>query len=338
MHQDLDLARRTIESDHQINQLEIDTDEACLLLLARRQPMASDLRLITTALKLVTDLERIGDLCVNVCERVVELGHDVPLRPYVDFDVMGTAVGEMVSEALDAFMTRDAVRAEGVIETDTTIDAYYTQTFRELLTHMMEDPRTIQAATRLQSIAKYFERIGDHATNVAEEVVFMVKGRDIRHLGKLAAPEPERSPRGVVFISTHNSARSQMAEGWARSLMPTGVRVASAGTRPASEINRYAIRVMREVGIDISSRHPKRLDQVLMDEIDVVVNLSEEKVHLVSNHLKLESWPIPDPTNAAGSERDILAEFRRVRDDLRARIEQFAAAHLPQPEATIDGA
>ena len=110
------------------------------------------------------------------------------------------------------------------------------QTFRELLTHMMEDPRNIQAATKLQSIAKYLERMGDHATNLAEEVVFMVEGSDIRHPGKLEEPVLDPFPLGILFVSTHNAARSQMAEAWARSLLPVGVRVASAGLRPAREM------------------------------------------------------------------------------------------------------
>jgi phosphate transport system protein len=323
-HQNLDLARRMIEFDRQINHLEVDIDEACLYLLARRQPMASDLRFITTAMKLVTDLERIGDLGVNICERVLELGLDAPLRPYVDFDTMGQAVREMVSEALDAFVTRDAPRAEQVTRDDKRVDAYYAQTFRELLTHMMEDPRNIQAGTRLQAVGKYLERMGDHATNLAEEVIFMVKGNDIRHRGKLAEPEADELPRGVLFVSAHNAARSQMAEGWARQLFPVGVRVASAGLEPARRVNRFAVRVMREVGIDIASRQPKQLDRVALEEIDVVVNLSDEKIHLVTDHIKLESWPITDPTAAARGEHDVLEEFRKVRDELRARIEEMA--------------
>src|SRR3954454_17780154 len=180
-----ELARRMIEFDHQINRLEVDTDELCLRILAKRQPVASDLRLIATALKLVTDLERIGDLGVNICERVIELNAEPPLKPYVDMPNMAREVQEMLHEALDAFVAADADRAQRVIVRDRNVDAYYTQIFRELLTYMMEDPRNIFRASRLQSIAKYLERIGDHATNLGELTVFMVKGKDIRHVGKL---------------------------------------------------------------------------------------------------------------------------------------------------------
>jgi phosphate transport system protein len=182
---DSTLAEQMIAADRKINQLEMEVDELCMQVLARRQPVASDLRFLTTALKLVTDLERIGDLGVNISERVLELNGEPPLKPYVDMPNMAREVQEMLHEGLDAFVASDVERAQRVIARDRTVDAYYTQIFRELLTYMMEDPRNIFRATRLQSIAKYLERIGDHATNLGELVVFMVKGKDIRHAGKL---------------------------------------------------------------------------------------------------------------------------------------------------------
>jgi len=185
LERDTVLATRMIAFDRKINQMEVDIDELCMLILARRQPVASDLRFITMALKLVTDLERIGDLGVNISERVMELNEEPQLKPYVDLPRMADEVQAMLREALDAFVAGDPDRAQAVIERDQTVDAYYTQVFRELLTYMMEDTHNIYRATRLQSIAKYLERIGDHATNLAEMVVFMVKGKDIRHTGKL---------------------------------------------------------------------------------------------------------------------------------------------------------
>ena len=147
------LAEEMILFDKKINQLELEIDELCMQVLARRQPVASDLRFITMALKLVTDLERIGDLGVNISERVVELNAEPPLKPYVDLPNMAREVQEMLHEALDAFVAADADRAQRVIVRDRNIDAYYTQIFRELLTYMMEDPRNIFRASRLQSIA-----------------------------------------------------------------------------------------------------------------------------------------------------------------------------------------
>jgi phosphate transport system protein len=181
---DTALAEQMIAFDKKINQLELEIDEHCMQILARRQPVASDLRFITMALKLVVDLERIGDLGVNISERVIELNAEPPLKPYVDTPNMAREVQEMLHEALDAFVAADADRAQHVIVRDRNVDAYYTQIFRELLTYMMEDPRNIFRATRLQSIAKYLERIGDHVTNLGEMVVFMVKGKDIRHGGR----------------------------------------------------------------------------------------------------------------------------------------------------------
>jgi len=143
--------------------------------------VASDLRFITIALKIVTDLERIGDLGVNICERVVELNQEPPLKPYTSLQMMAEAAQGMLREALDAFVAGDVERAQQVLTRDKIVDDYYGQIFRELLTYMMEDPRNIYRATRLQSVAKYLERIGDHATNLAEMVVYLVKGTDIRH-------------------------------------------------------------------------------------------------------------------------------------------------------------
>src|ERR1044072_488680 len=200
---DSELARRMIEYDHQINRLEIEIDDLCLRILAKRQPVASDLRLITTALKLVTDLERIGDACVNICERVVELNMEPILKPYVDLPRMAETV------------QADRERAREVMERDRAVDAYYGQIFRELLTYMMEDPRNIYRAVRAQSIAKYLERIGDHATNLAEMVIFMVLGKDVRHMGSMVDQAEGRMPRGIVFLCRRNAARGQMAEGLA---------------------------------------------------------------------------------------------------------------------------
>ena len=194
VERDSELADKTLYIDRQINRLELEVDDLCLRVLARRQPVASDLRFITMALKVVTDLERMGDLGVNICERVVELNEEPPLKPYVEVVNMAEAAQEMLREALDAFVAGDADRATAIIERDSKVDAYYVTIFRELLTYMMENPRNIFRATRVQSIAKYIERIADHSTNVAEMVVFMVRGKDIRHVGKLERRVQSRPP------------------------------------------------------------------------------------------------------------------------------------------------
>jgi phosphate transport system protein len=328
---DSQLADRTIESDHEINRLEMETDDLCLRILARRQPVASDLRGITIVMKMVTDLERIGDLGVNICERVIELNAEPPLKPYVDLPKMAEVAQAMVREALDAFVSRDPERAQRVIDRDRTVDAYYAQIFRELLTYMMEDPRNIFRATRVQSIAKYLERVGDHATNLAEMVIFMVKGKDIRHLSRLETPSGSRVPHGVLFVCEKNSARSQMAEGWARKFLPAGVRIWSAGALPAEAVHPLAVEVMREAGVDISGQRPKPIVEVPLGDVDTVVTLGQQAEAPLTASVaskewhRREVWDMQDATLAGGSREANLTRFRRVRDEIRTRVAQLMA-------------
>ena len=182
LERDSKLAETTIVADRLVNRMEVELDGLCLQILARRQPVASDLRFITLVLKVVTDLERIADLGVNICERVLELNTEPQLKPYVDIPHMGREAQSMLREVLDAFVAKDAERARKVIDRDQVVDALYAQVFRELLTFMMESAHNVYRATRLQSIAKYLERMADHTTNLAEMVIFMVDGQDVRHL------------------------------------------------------------------------------------------------------------------------------------------------------------
>jgi phosphate transport system protein len=178
---DRTLARSTMALDDQVDGLELHIDELCLKVLARRQPVASDLRFVTTTLKLVTDLERIGDLGVNICERVVELEAAPPSSMSEPIQRIAVAAHGMLRDALDAFVEGDARKAQAVVERDRIVDAYYAQLFPELVSYMMAAPENVSWATRLQSIGKCLERIADHATNLAEMVVFMVEGQDVRH-------------------------------------------------------------------------------------------------------------------------------------------------------------
>jgi phosphate transport system protein len=177
-----DVARKVIEDDDSINTLEVEIDEFCLKLLALRQPAARDLRFITTAIKINYDLERIGDMAVNICERVLELNQESQLKPYIDLPTMANIVQTMVKESLDAFVKEDVQLALKVTQDDEKVDSYLDQIFRELLTYMMQDARTISRATRLLFISKNLERMADHAVNIAELVIFMVEGKIIRHI------------------------------------------------------------------------------------------------------------------------------------------------------------
>jgi phosphate transport system protein len=196
---DTPLAQATMRLDRRINRLECEVDELAMRILAIRQPVASDLRFITTALKIVTDLERVGDLCVNICERVIELNEEPPLQlaprapgaegpgpwgsegPVGDLTTLADEAIAVVHEALDALVARDVDKATALLQRDAAIDEHYARIFHHLLALMASDPASIYRATRVQSIAKYLERIADHAMNIAETVVFLVKGTDIRH-------------------------------------------------------------------------------------------------------------------------------------------------------------
>jgi phosphate transport system protein len=188
VRRDSELARETIARDHVVNRMDVEIDELCIRLLALHQPTARDLRLITTGLKITTDLERVGDLAVNICERTVELNEEPQLKPLIDIPHMAAIAQRMLRESLDAFLRDDPELALHVCAADDTIDHLNDQLCRELLTYMAENPQTVSRAVRLSFVAKYLERIADHATNIAEMVVFMVKGTSIRHL----APVPEK--------------------------------------------------------------------------------------------------------------------------------------------------
>lgn len=176
-----EIAQEVIKNDDIINAKEVEIDEFCLKLLALRQPAAKDLRFITTAIKINYDLERIGDMAVNICERVLELNQEPQLKPYIDLPRMSETVEMMVKESLDAFVREDVELALKVTKDDEIVDQLLDQIFRELLTYMIENPKTISRATRILFIAKYLERMADHAVNIAELVIFMVEGKIIRH-------------------------------------------------------------------------------------------------------------------------------------------------------------
>lgn len=177
-----DLARSVIADDHQVNTYDVEIDEECARLLALHHPTAGDLRFITTAMKISTDLERISDLAEDICERALELGEEPPLEPSGDIPAMSDLARTMLTQALDAFVNRNAALARAVVRSDASVDELTGRIFRDALSSMIREPQTITRAIRITFIAKYIERIADHATNVAEMVVYMVEGKMIRHL------------------------------------------------------------------------------------------------------------------------------------------------------------
>jgi phosphate transport system protein len=177
-HEPLD---HVLSGDEPINDLHMELDDRCFKLLALHQPMAADLRVIVAAVKINTDLERVGDLAVNIAEAAKRYLQHPPVKPLIDIPRMGELAQKMLRDALDAFVRRDMALAEAVLAADDTLDALKSQIFRELLTYMLQAPETIEPSLDLILISRHLERIGDHATNVAEDVIFILSARDVRH-------------------------------------------------------------------------------------------------------------------------------------------------------------
>jgi len=174
-------AREVLKNEENINLLDVEVDEICMRLLALRQPMAGDLRFITSAMKISSDLERMGDLAVNVAEQALELAKLPLLKPLIDIPRMARLAQAMVRDSINAFINRDEDLARDVCVRDDEVDALDDQIFRELLTFMMEDPHTVQRAVSLILVSRNLERLADHATNIGEDVIYMVKGKTIKH-------------------------------------------------------------------------------------------------------------------------------------------------------------
>jgi len=193
---DTDRSQSIIEDDSEVDRMQIEVDRSCEAIIATQQPTAVDMRFLVAVMKINTDLERIGDLAVNICRSVVLLNEQLPLKPYVDLPRLTQFVREMVRESLDSLVDRDTELATQVCENDDHVDAMYEQLFRELLTYMIEDPKNVTRGLQLLFICRDLERVADHATNIAEDVIFFVEGRDIRHLqadDEAAATDLDRS-------------------------------------------------------------------------------------------------------------------------------------------------
>ena len=185
VERDSDVALSVIERDHEVNALDVEIDDTCIKLLATQQPTARDLRFVSTAMKISSELERMGDLA-DIAQRALELNGEPQLKPYIDIPRMANWTMRMVKECLDAFVNSDPVLARKVCVDDDVVDNINEQLFRELLSFMLENPATITRAIRLTFVAKSLERIADHATNIAELVVYMVEGKNIRHVAPSA--------------------------------------------------------------------------------------------------------------------------------------------------------
>jgi phosphate transport system protein len=182
VERDGELARKVIEKDHQVNALDVEIDEESIKLIALMQPKAVDLRFITTAMKITTDLERMGDLAVNIAERALELNEEPLLKPYIDIPRMAAIARGMTRDALDAFVSKDTRLAMDVIMRDDEVDDLKHEVLKELALFMAQDPATVSRAMKISFVAQYLERFADHATNIAEMVIYLVQGKIIRHM------------------------------------------------------------------------------------------------------------------------------------------------------------
>ena len=178
---DVSAIDRVLHGDEPINELHVEIDSRCFKLLALHQPMATDLRAIVAAVKINTDLERVGDLAVNIAEAARRYVTHPPVKKLIDIPQMGNIAQTMLRDALDSFVRRDTVLANQVLNEDDRLDGLKTQIFRELLSYMLQDPSTVEPALDLILISRHLERIGDHATNIAEDVIFLVEAKDVRH-------------------------------------------------------------------------------------------------------------------------------------------------------------
>jgi len=181
LERDTAVAQRVIDNDNAIDQKELEIDQHTIALIAMMQPAAVDLRFVAAAMKITPELERVADLAVDVCERAIELNREPPLKPLIDIPRLARITQDMVRQSLDAFVRRDAVLARQVIARDDEVDLLTEQSFRELLTYMLEDSRNISRAIRLTFIGKYFERMADGATNICEMIVYLAEGKVIKH-------------------------------------------------------------------------------------------------------------------------------------------------------------
>lgn len=179
--------------EEEVNHLQLEIDDIAFKLLALRQPMAHDLRFIIAAMKISSELERIADQAVNITENNSVLLQFPEIKPLIDIPRMAEISGQMVRDSLDAFVEEDAAKAREIVIRDDAVDALKNQVFRELLTYMISDPRTIQVGMQLILVSRHLERVADHATNISEDVVYMVEAKDIRHHAEESGGEPERA-------------------------------------------------------------------------------------------------------------------------------------------------
>lgn len=316
---DQGLVDKTSFIEREINNLEIEIDNLCISALAKRQPVASDLRFIVTVLKITPNIERIGDHTITIGKRTGERAGLPEQQVPEEIRLMEKILITMLRDTQRAFTEWDEELAKKIIEADARVDAYYSEVFRKTLNMIESNPGNTFAAMNIQGVIKNIERMGDHIKSVSELIYYMSSGKDIRHsdtYGKF-----RKNIKGVLFLCLHNSARSQMAEAIAKNSFPEGIAVYSAGSDPAPEINPRAVKAMAEIGIDISMQRPKRISEVPLNEIDVIITLCSEEICVDLPVQKSETWNLPDIAHTEGDEEKIQGRINSLRDEIRFRVE-----------------
>ncbi len=310
------LARRVISKDKETDCLENEIDEKSIELLATKQPVASDLRFITTAMKIATDLERIGDLAVDISQKNLELIKMPLLKPLIDTPKLADIAQKMISMSLDAFVKRDVSGLSGINELEKEADRLRDLICDELTEMIEKNSKVTLRAIPLLLIARYLERICDHAMNIAEDVVYMVEAKVIRH---------KCPPVNALFVCIHNSARSQMAEAFAN-LHGKGDIVAESAGLEAGTLNPYVVEVMKERGIDISGNATKsvfdfyKAGKKYHYVITVCDETSGEQCPIFPGVNERLHWSFDDPSSFKGTQEEILARTRKVRDKIEHRV------------------
>ena len=338
------LAQNVLDKEPRIDALDVEIDEECIRLIALREPKAADLRFITTAMKVTSELERMGDLAVNIAERATELNEEPELKPYIDIPKMSEIAQSMTRDVLDALVQRDAQAAAAVIARDDEIDRLNIAVMRELSFLTNHDPSGVNRAIKISLVAHYLERIADHTTNIAEMLIYLVKGTIVKHPdltpdnqgllkgGKMTEDESRSMATGkkikVLFVCIHNSARSQMAEAFLNQLAGDRFEAQSAGLEPGV-LNPLAVEVMREAGIDISTRQTKsvwdlfKLGAIFNYVITVCDEASAESCPIFPGITKRLHWSFADPSTLFGSHEEKLAAARLIRDEIRQSVVKF---------------
>lgn len=316
-------AAKLADVDKEIDNLELEIDALCEKILARRQPVASDLRFIISTLKQVADIERIGDLGENIAKRQAEMPKDRSITLPDSFEEMKDTLISMMEKESGLYSDGDREKFESLVNLDKKIDVFYVEIFREIIKQITHDLECTFEAMNLQSVIKTIERVGDHLTNLAEQDLYLHRGKTLKHR-VLHENMSLKDMRGILFLCVQNSARSQIAEGLAKRLLPDHLKVWSAGSDPADEINPYAIQSMREIGINISKQKPKKISSIPVDEINIVINLCGEELCVdLPDIKKTEAWMLPDPEKFTGSKEEIQNQVNHIRDEIKYRIENL---------------